>query len=565
MTTVSELLTRSAQRFPNARAVTWTRAQGGGGFTYGELLAVAHRGAEEFSQMGWLPGERVLLCLEPCPEWVAGFFALLVVGLVVVPVPAETPPETVAGIARFCGATGALLGAKTRAMEALLPGIRCRFAPELFQSSTVPSVPPHAGWEGGGISGAAPVLGRVAEANSTEAGEDARGPRGVGAVGWDPAGASRALAVLAFTSGSIARPRAVELSHGNLLSDLAGLLAVRRTGPGDAFLSMLPPAHLFEMMAGILGPLACGARVLFPGPLLPNRIVTALREESITHAVCVPALLDVLLTEMVGGSRATSAQLIGAPDDLPRSVRARMGESLRTVFVGGAALSPDWVAIADCIGLRLEVGYGLTEAAPVVSMGLVGDGPPGSVGRPLPGIQVRIGTGGEIQVKGGNVMLGYHNDREANAEAFEEGWLRTGDRGSLDPEGFLFVTGRIKEAVVSANGETFYPDEAEPWYASPLFKERCVAPVPGPDGNDAAVLFVVPTSSEVPVENLQAVFRGLRAAAPSRLRVERLVLLGSPLPRTATGKIRRRVLGEAFGSGSPDAGSFRPSPFPKGR
>jgi long-chain acyl-CoA synthetase len=312
---------------------------------------------------------------------------------------------------------------------------------------------------------------------------------------------------------------------------------------------MLPPAHLFEMMAGIFGPLACGARVLFPGPLLPNRIIAALREEAITHAVCVPALLDVLFAEVAGASRPSFAREGEVPEDPSQSIRERMGGSLRTVFVGGAALSPEWVGIARRIGLRLEVGYGLTEAAPVVSMGLASEGPPGSVGRPLPGIRVRIGTGGEIQVKGGNVMLGYHNDREANAEAFEDGWLRTGDRGSLDPEGFLFVTGRIKEAVVAATGETLYPDEAEPCYASPLFREHCVAPVPGPDGNDVAVLFALPASAEISAERLQAAFRELRAAAPSRLRVERLVLLGSPFPRTATGKIRRRMLGEAFAIG----------------
>ena len=107
------------------------------------------------------------------------------------------------------------------------------------------------------------------------------------------------LAMLAFTSGSTDRPRAVELTHGNLIGDLEAMLHARTCAPGDAFLSMLPPAHLFELMGGLLGPLACGARIVYPGAPLPNRLVEALREAKITHAMAVPALVEALYGEVV--------------------------------------------------------------------------------------------------------------------------------------------------------------------------------------------------------------------------------------------------------------------------
>ena len=142
----------------------------------------------------------------------------------------------------------------------------------------------------------------------------------------------------------------------------------------------------------------------------------------------------------------------------------------------------------------VDVGYGLTEAGPLVAAGFGSDCPPESVGRPLPGVDVRVDSQGEILVRSDSLMQGYLDDPQASAATLDDGWLRTGDRGHLDEQGFLFVTGRIKDAIVSANGETVYPDEIEPCYCSPLFADHCVVPVRGPDGNDVPTLVVVPAN-----------------------------------------------------------------------
>jgi long-chain acyl-CoA synthetase len=517
MTRLPELVKISAGRYPDAPALAAVPGVAAG-WSYAQLCGLMERGAAGLRGTGLSPGDRVLLLLESCAAWPAAFFAILEAGLVAVPLPAQTPAAAAAALAAFAGARASVVseGTLTRAP----PGLPCVRVERLLQADPSPT---------------------------------ATGP-----------GPTTELALLAFTSGCTAKPRAVELTHANLLGNLEGLLRVRRAGPGDSFLSMLPPAHLFELTVGLLGPLACGARVYYAPSPMPQRLLAALRDERITHALSVPALLEVLYQEVLSdlvdagvvdadrrdqGPAETARRLREEMDDADRArlraaVRARVGQTWHTLVVGGAALDPAWADVTAAVGLSLEVGYGLTEAGPVVSLALASEAPPGSAGRPLPDVEVRLAPDGEILVRGPGVMRGYFRDPGATAAALRDGWLHTGDHGHLDAEGFLFITGRLKEALVTAAGETLYPEEVEPYYDSPLFAERCVAALPGPQGNDVPALFVVPASADVAEQDLRRAFEELRAAAPARLRVTELVRLDRPLPRTALGKIRRRSLAE---------------------
>ena len=522
---LSDLVREAALEFGAARALQ-TAASADAGLSYAQLLEYAERGASHLHRLNIARGDRVLLAVSPRPEWAAAFFAILRAGLVVVPVPVNTPPRSAAAIARSAGIRAVIFCESSKELARATDG-----------STRIPI-----------------------DEFVTEPAQRA-----------DPVATKREdLALLAFTSGSTRQPQAVELTHHNLLSNLDAVLQVRCVGPGDALLSMLPPAHLFELTGGLLGPLACGARIVYAQSPLPNRLVEALAQHDITHALCVPALVELLYEEVVaqlidaglldtkrrGQTPAVTAEVLQSELDdaelerLRAGVRSRIGLAFRTLIVGGAAADPTMAAIVRTFGIRMEVGYGLTEASPIVSIGFAKDCPLGSVGRPLPGVEVRIGRDDEILVRGESVMRGYLGDEAATAQALEDGWLHTGDRGRLDHRGFLFVTGRIKEAMVTPAGETIFPEEVEPYYSDPLFDELCVTGLPGKNGNDLPTLFLVPSSTDLEDQTIEERFASLRASAPPRCRVERWIRLARPLPRTATGKIRRRFLArESTGQG----------------
>jgi long-chain acyl-CoA synthetase len=505
MTDLVALLDEAAAAFADEPAV----AGAGTSFTYEELADRVRRGAARLRDDGLQEGDRVLLALESRPEWPAAFFSIVRAGCVAVPVPPDIAPSAATAAVLHIEPKCCVVSARTAGLIDGLPAITIE---QLFSGLPMePTVHP--------------------------------------------------LAMLAFTSGSTDRPRAVELTHENLIGDLEAMLQARTCVPGDAFLSMLPPAHLFELMGGLLGPLACGARIVYAGAPLPNRLIETLRESQITHAMAVPALVEALYGEVVeqllevgllenerdARSPAVTARRLQSdlgPDDVRRvrqGARSRIGDTFRTIIVGGAALDPAFVLIGRAMGICVETGYGLTEAGPIVTVGDSDNCPPGSVGQALPGIEVRTAEDGEILVRGPNVMRGYFKDPEGTAEALRDGWLHTGDTGHIDDDGFLFVTGRIKEAIVTAAGETIHPDEVEPYYRSPLFMESCVAALPGADGNDRIALFVVPVA-DASAKQIEEAIADLRAAAPTRYRVERFVQRTEPLPRTPTGKVRRALL-----------------------
>ena len=488
--------------------------------THRTLAEAVRSGAATLALASLPRGDRILLVAEPSPGWLAALLAIGRAGLVGVPVSVETPPEMIRRVMDQARA-GAVVASETVIRRGDLPGGHPIVDIDNLLEGDGSSAPP-------------------------------------------PPSRPDHVALLVFTSGSTSRPRAVVLTHANLLWNIRALLQRERATPDEAFLSMLPPAHLFELVAGQLGPLACGARIVYAGPLLPNRLLEALRVNRITRALVVPALLQVLYQEVVdllvqaavAGPAAREESLasivrhlktvatVEQLEELRRALRARIGESFRMLIVGGAAIDPSWPALCATMNIELDVGYGLTEAGPVVSQGRAGACPETSVGRPLPGVEVRIDGNGEILVRSPAVMCGYLGDARATADVVADGWLHTGDRGRIDDDGFLFVTGRTKEIIVTDAGITISPEEIEPHYADPLFAELCVVPFPEPHGNDLPVLIVVPATPAVTDEQIDAAFARLRAAAPPRCRAARVQRAAGPLPRTVTGKIRRRAMAE---------------------
>lgn len=518
LSTVSDITRTGAERFGGAAAL---EDAGGVRVTYRDLWARLQACAGSLRALGLARRDRVLLFMEGSPDWLTAFLSIVHADMVAVPIPGHTRPELASAAAWYAGVEACVCDASTRDAASRIPGVRCLTPADLSGTD-------------------APPL------SLTTATPDA-------------------TAVLVFTSGSTSNPRAVALSHDNVLANLRSLMEVRRAQDNETLLSILPPSHAFELVAGQLAPLAAGARIVYAGPLLPNRLVELLRVRAITRVLCVPAVVEALAREVIGGladdglveptcRHLTSGDLLSsfrclAPSKRAQvrdAIRGRLGPSFRNLVVGGAALSATWTDLLLAVGIDVEVGYGLTEAGPIVSVAFAAECPSGSVGRLLPGVNVRVDTHGEILVRSEGVMQGYLNDPAGSAAVLQDGWLRTGDCGRLDDKGFLFVTGRLKDVIVTAGGETVYPDEIEPFYSSPLFAGHCIVPMPGPDGNEVPTLVVEPASAGTSDDELHQVFAALRAAAPRRLRAASIVRYTGPLPRSALGKIKRRQLADSL-------------------
>lgn len=289
------------------------------------------------------------------------------------------------------------------------------------------------------------------------------------------------MSVLLFTSGTTSASKGVMLSHANLAANVSSVTTIIDINERDTHLSLLPLHHTFENTVGLLVMLHSGACVVYGDGI--KHIAQNLKEYNVTVLVAVPAIFEAMYRKLQDGIRKSGKEkllriLIGISDllravgidarrKLFRSVFEKIGPNLRLAVSGAAPLDKEVVVGFDRIGFRLLQGYGLTEASPVVATNNDFVNVPGTIGHPLGGVEVAIESPdengiGEIIVRGGNVMLGYYEDPEATAEAFtEDGWLRTGDVGYIDDEGFIRITGRAKSMIVLTSGKKAFPEEYE--------------------------------------------------------------------------------------------------------
>jgi long-chain acyl-CoA synthetase len=257
------------------------------------------------------------------------------------------------------------------------------------------------------------------------------------------------LATIMYTSGTTGNPKGVMLTHGNLLSNALAALEVGRSSPDSIVLSWLPFSHIYARSVDHYQSIAGGFVMCLAESA--ETLVRDLAEIQPTHMSSVPRFYEKLLTAVTASD----------PQETYRRLRTIFGPRIVWLSSGGAPLPRPIAEVYEAAGLPLLQGYGLTESSPCISFNRKGFNKTGTVGLPLPGVEVKISADGEVLSRGPHIMKGYWKNPQATAEAIQDGWLLTGDLGSIDADGYLSITGRKKELLVLSNGKKVVPSFIE--------------------------------------------------------------------------------------------------------
>ena len=449
--TLVALLDEMAERHDHAVALRMLEDDGLSRITFIEWREASASVAARLAESGVKPGDRVVLTGENRPAWPIAYFGILRAGAVAVPIDPKLSSKQIANIVQASGARIALWGEEVDAAG----GLNARQSlPELI----------------------------VLDLDSVTKNDARLIPPAVDVLATD-------IASIIYTSGTTGDPKGVMLTHENFTSLLASLTPLFQLNPSDGLLSVLPLHHTFEFSCGLLLPMSSGSCITYIGEVNSERLGEGLSKARISAMVGVPALWQMLerrivsqakergkvagmafdwaleLNRLLGKNLGVDAgKLFFAP------VHHKLGGRIKYLISGGSALPKSTAKTFAGLGLHLSEGYGLTEAAPVLTFAKASPrSRAGHVGKAIPGVTIRIASPdkdgvGEVWGSGDNVMLGYFGNEEASRGVLDaDGWLHTGDLGKFDKKGQLVLVGRSKDVIVGASGENVYPDDVEEW------------------------------------------------------------------------------------------------------
>jgi long-chain acyl-CoA synthetase len=584
--TIAGLPTFAAGRYPTANLVCRCSASGITSMTGRELADRVRDVSLGLSTLGVAKGDRVALVSESRPEWLVADFAILSAGAATTPIYPTLPVDQTSYILRDSGARLAVVSSAEIAAKIVAASADAR---ELRTIVIIDA--PADGLPAGGIE--VVTLDEVAARGHRrilDAWGVAREFRDqVAAIGPDD------LATIVYTSGTSGAPKGVMLTHGNLTANLAGISDALDLRDDDVGLSFLPLSHALERIVAYIY-LTTGVSMVFAESF--DTIARDLRTARPTVMASVPRVFEKLharIQERAGeGSRAKRAFVRWALSVAARrgaaleagrpvtgslalasrlaertvfsEIRAGLGGRLRLTVSGSAPLDPALGRFFLGLGLPVLEGYGLTEAAPVVSVTRLGAPRFGTVGPPLPNVEVKMAADGEILVRGANVMRGYYQRPSDTAAAIVDGWLHTGDIGALE-DGYLRITDRKKELLVTSGGKKVAPQPIEERLrAHPLVREAVVVG----DGRHFPSALLVPDfaaldarlgtstadlATRCEASDVRALFQAAVDTANAPLasfeRIKKFALLPTEFTQqtgelTPTLKVRRRVIEERY-------------------
>jgi len=446
--TLNDIIEESARKFgrkdafiirPGFRTRTWS---------YRDLNDVVPRVARYLKDTGMSKGDRVVIWGVNRPEYGIAFLAALRVGAILVPLDVNSMPDFAQKIAERTRASAAIVSAQTlaRAKALGLPLHELERLPDLAREC-------------------APLE----KADLT--GDD--------------------LAEVVFTSGTTGEPKGAMLTHRNVLSNAIAATQIFPIGPKQRLLSFLPLSHMFEQLGGFFTVMLSGASVIYPTSRQPAVVRRTFKERKVSMVLITPAVVKSLMLAIersaeAQGKKELFERLRRVGRHLPLlfrralffSVHRQFGGRFRYIVSGGAALDP---AIGESwreLGIDVIQGYGTTECSPGLTFNRVEHNRLGSVGTPLPGVEVRVAEDGEVLARGPNVFKGYWENEEATRAVLDkDGWYHTGDLGAFDKDGFLWLHGRKKDMIVLADGTKVYPEDIENMLAADPRIEAVATPL----------------------------------------------------------------------------------------
>lgn len=541
-----DLIRERAYNFSDKTALTIKDKNGYSACTYLDLTKKAKNFANYMIANNMVDkGDRIALLSEARPEWAAALFATIQSGGILVPLDIKLTISELTSILSDC-----------------LPRILCVSSHYIDMAYQ--------------IKEAVPSIERIFVVDETENEYD--GTENIHKVKGDLVShlaKSRNLdetAYIVYTSGTTGSPKGVMVSFANIYSQLKDFEKILALSNDTSLVSILPLNHLLELNVGLMGMLYLCAKVTYVKSLYPKEIAAAMKDVQATHMLVVPLFAKMLKGSVEKEIRKNPKTakvfdiMYSVAKFVPQSVRRIMfkqildnfGGKLKFFISGGAPLDIETAEFFERIGIPAYQGYGLTETSPVISTNYPHNNRNGSVGRPLPWATVKIADNGEILVKGHGVMQGYYNQPEKTAEVIDEdGWFHTGDIGEIDKDGFLFITGRIKNMIVLGGGKKIFPEEVEAVLEkSELFKELCVLSLKIKSGNKAgteevgAILVPADNLQAKSDEELQKMFedevKRLGANLASYKVPTTIVIHRDELPKTPTKKVKRKVLLEWY-------------------
>src|SRR5712692_3043833 len=385
------------------------------------------------------------------------------------------------------------------------------------------------------------------------------------------------IASIVYSSGTGGRPKGCVMTHENYLEQCVALTSLYPFWPGVRYLSILPTNHAIDFMVGFFGPFTCGACVVHLRTLRPEFVREAFMRYKITYVSLVPLVLKNLqkgleakFAELPPGKRKVFNALVAVNKSLSKShprlwlsrhllkqVHAAFGGELQAIIVGGAFTEPQTLQFFYDLGIPVANGYGLTEAGTAITVNDLKPFRADTVGKPLPGMEVKIVNPaadgvGEVSVRSKTIMARYLNDPDLTAEAIVDGWLMTGDLGRFDPAGHLHLFGRKKNMIVTEEGKNIYPEDIETVFESLPIKEFCVFAtnyiwLKRSMVGEKLVLVLHLEPGQPYSEELRRDINARNSRLLNYKRIHGAVLLDEDFPRTASLKIRRNVLAERLG------------------